>query len=182
MKSKEKDILELFFNYPTKEWHFEDICHHGKIARSKADRWIKRFMREHLILRIKKKGKMPYYLSNYDSPSYKNRKKLFAYEQLYESGFLNHLLELPQARTIILFGSFNRSDWYNKSDIDVFIYGKPEGLHLAKYEQKLKREIQLFVCDDKKTLERFGSGFLYNIFKGNILKGDLDFVTLGLHA
>jgi len=182
MKSKENNILELFFNYPTKEWHFEEIVRESKIARSKADSWLKKLLKQKLIKRIKKKGKMPYYISNYESSDYKNNKKLFGLKKLYESGFLNHLESLEKAKTVIVFGSFARSDWYKNSDIDVFIYGNPEGLKLVNYELKLQRDIQPFICQNKKELSKFGNGLIRNIIKGNIIKGNLDFVEVSVNA
>mgnify|MGYP001559114311 CR=1 FL=1 len=121
MESKEERVLGLFFNEPTKEWHFEEIAREAKITRSKADRWLKQFIKDKVIRRIKERGKMPHYVSNCELPPYKNRKKLFALNKLYASGFLNHLASLPKARTVIIFGSFARSDWYSGSDIDLFI-------------------------------------------------------------
>ena len=47
--SKEDLILELFYNYPTKHWHFEEIRKEVKITKSKADKWLKRFIKQHLI-------------------------------------------------------------------------------------------------------------------------------------
>jgi predicted nucleotidyltransferase len=181
MKSKEETMLELFFNEPSKEWHFEELLKEAKIARSKGTSWLKKFIRHKYILRVKEKGRMPYYVSNADSLYYKNRKRLFAYSKLYESGFLNHLSSL-QADTVVIFGSFARSDWYKGSDIDIFIYGNTEGLSTAKYELKLKRDIQLFICHDKKELTKYGSGLIRNIIKGNLIKGDFDFVKVGLNA
>jgi len=182
MESKEDQVLELFFNNPTKEWHFEEILKEAKITRSKADKWLKQFIKEKLIRKIKEKSKMPYYLGNYESPSYKNRKKLFALSQLYHSGFLDHLLSLPKAKTVILFGSFMRSDWYYNSDVDLFIHGEPEGLKLMNYELILHRNIQVFVCHNQKELNKFGEGFIRNIIKGNIIKGDADFLRVVVNA
>jgi len=130
----------------------------------------------------KKQGKMPYYISNYATPSYKNRKRVFALNNLYASGFLNHLASLPKARTVIIFGSFARSDWYSGSDIDLFIYGESEGLKLAEYELRLNRDIQVFACNKKEDLRKFGEGLIKNIIKGNIVKGDLDFVSVRINA
>jgi predicted nucleotidyltransferase len=178
MKSKEEVILKIFFENPSKEWHFEEIVKEAKIARSKADGWLKKLAKEGLIKRIKIKGKMPHYISNTSSPSYLNKKRLFALNQLYESGLLNHLVSLQKARTVIVFGSFARSDWYKKSDIELFIYGDAEGLKTAAYESRLHRDIQLFVCHDKKELKRFGEGLIKNIIKGNLIKGDLDFLKV----
>ena len=182
MKSKEENMLELFFEEPTREWHFEEIARDAKIARSKADRWLKRLIQEKLVRRIKERGKMPYYTGNYESPPYKNRKRLFALAKLYESVLLNHLLSLEKASTIIIFGSFARADWYKNSDIDVFIYGNPEGLKIAEYELKLHRDIQLFICHNHEELHKFGVGLIRNIIKGSLIKGDMDFIRVGINA
>lgn len=182
MKSKEEDILNLFFEFPTKHWHFEDVVKSIKISRSKINNWLKKFIKEDLIKRIKKRGKMPYYIANYDSPNYQNRKKLFAQTQLYNSGFLNHLLSLKKVNTIILFGSFVRWDWHKYSDVDLFVFGDLDGLNLGKYELKLNRDIQLFACKNKKDLKKFGVGFVKNILKGDLIKGDLSFLKVSLNA
>lgn len=182
MESKEENIISLFFNEPTKEWHFEEIVRAAKIARSKADRWLKQLIGEGLIKRTRKQGRMPYYVSDYESPSYKYRKRLFALNQLYASGFLNHLASLPKARTVIIFGSFARSDWYSGSDIDLFVYGETDGLKLAEYEMKLNRDIQVFACNKKEDLHKFGEGLIKNIVKGNTVKGEIDFVSVGINA
>jgi len=182
MQSKEEIVMELFFNNPTKEWHFEEITEEAKIARSKANNWLKQFIREGLIKRTKNRGKMPYYTSNHQLPAYQNRKRLFAMNKLYESGLLNHLASLEKTKTIIIFGSFVRSDWYENSDIDIFIYGNPEGLKIAKYELKLHHSIQLFIANDKNELRKFTVGFMRNIIKGNLIKGNLDFIKVEMHA
>jgi predicted nucleotidyltransferase len=182
MKTKEDQIIRLFFEEPTREWHFEEILKEANIARSKADRWLKRFAREGLIKRIKEKRKMPFYISNYAAPSYKNKKRIFALKNFYESGLLDHLGSLKKARAVILFGSFSRSDWYRNSDIDLFIYGDPEGLKIADYEMKLHKNIQLFICRDKEELAKMGLGLIKSIVKGNIIKGDLDFVKVSVNA
>ncbi len=182
MKSKEESIMELFFENPTRQWHFEEILKEAKITRSKSDRWLKKLNNEGLIKRIKERDRMPYYISNYESHVYKNKKRIFAMEKLYKSGFLNHLCSLEKAKTIVLFGSFSRSDWYKNSDIDIFIYGNPEGLRLADYELKLHRGIQLFVCQTRKELVKMGAGLIRNVIKGDFIKGDLDFVEVKLNA
>ncbi|MBI2669473.1 nucleotidyltransferase domain-containing protein [Candidatus Woesearchaeota archaeon] len=182
MHSKEEALLELFFDYPARPWHFEEILWEAKIARSKAARWLKKFTKEGLIKRVKLQGKMPYYVSNHELPTYRNRKKIFAQIKLYESGLLNHLGSLPKAKTAIVFGSFSRSDWHKDSDLDIFIYGNVAGLKIVDYELKLHREIQLFICQNKEELQKLGSGLLRNIIKGNFIKGDLDFMRVDVHA
>jgi predicted nucleotidyltransferase len=182
MKSKGNIVLELFFENPTRQWHFEEVLKEAKITRSKADKWLKSFIKEGIVRRIKERGKMPYYISNYESPAYQNKKRIFALGMLYDSGLLNHLSSLAKAKSVILFGSFARSDWYHGSDIDLFIYGNPEGLKIAKYEIKLHRDIQLFICHSKGELNKFGPGLIRNIIKGNLIKGDLDFIKVEMNA
>jgi len=182
MESKENKMLDLFFDYPSKHWHFEDILKSAKIARSKANRWLDQFCREGIIKRIKERYKMPYYISNYESPMYQNKKRIFGLQKLYESGLLNHLSSLGRAKAIILFGSFSSWDWYKDSDIDIFIYGDPEGLKIAQYEMKLHHDIQLFICKDNKDINKLGAGLIKNIIKGDIIKGDINFVEVKAHA
>ena len=182
MQSKEDTLLELFFNNPTREWHFDELVKKAKISRGKIYQWLMRFRKDGLITRFKPKEKMPYYVSNYESPKYKNRKKLFAFEKMYESGFLEHLSSLNRAESVIIFGSFSRSDWYENSDIDLFIYGSSEGLKIVPYELRLRREIQVFVCKDAGDLNKFGAGLVRNIIKGNLIKGNLDFVRIESNA
>lgn len=182
MESKGEKMKELFFNNPTREWHFEELVKEAKMARSKANDWLKKFIKKGLIKKIKKKGTMPYYISNYSSSKYKNEKKIFALNKFYETGLLNHLDSLQKAQSIILFGSFSRSDWYKNSDIDIFIYGDPEGLKIVNYELKLQRNIQLFICQNKEELEKLGEGLIKNIIKGNIIKGNLDFIEVNISA
>lgn len=182
MESKEGKVMELFFENPTREWHFEEIVKEADISRSKADNWLKKFVKDGLIRRIKKRGRMPFYISSYTSSGYKNKKRLFALNRLYESGFLNHLHSLKKAKTVILFGSFSRSDWYKNSDIDIFIYGDPEKLKIAEYELKLHRNIQLFICQNREELAKLGDGLIRNIIKGNLIKGSLDFIKVEINA
>jgi len=178
MKSKEDNLLELFFNYPAKHWHFKEIKEKVDISDTKLVKWLNRFKSESLIKRIKERGKMPYYIGNYESPDYKNRKKIFALNKLYKSGFLNHLMSLKEAKTVILFGSIARGDWYEGSDVDLFIYGDDKELDMKKYEKKLKKDIQLFSCKNKKELKRFGSKLIRNIIRGDFIKGDVRFLNV----
>ena len=179
---KEEAVLELFFNEPTKHWHFEEILKEAKISRPQASRWLNKMKQEGVVQRIKERRNFPYYQGNYQNASYRYRKKLFTLGILYASGFLNHLFSLEKARTVILFGSIMRSDWHKESDIDIFIYGEDDDFEQGKYEGILGREIQVFVAKNKKDLERMGVLLLENIIKGYIVKGNLDFLEVHIRA
>ena len=171
--SKEENVLVLFFNYPSKHWYFKEIKKQVPIADAKISRWLKEFIKRNLVKRVKPNGKMPYYVANYDSSEYNNTKKIFSLNQFHHSGLLNHLSSLEKAKAIFIFGSFARGDWYKESDIDLFIYGDPEGLDLGKYHFKLHHEFQLFISKNKSDLKKFGPGLLKSIIKGINIKGDI---------
>ncbi len=179
--NKEENIVKLFYNEPTKHWHFEAILKEAKISRPQAVQWLKQFIKRNLIQRIKKKGKMPYYIAQFESPHYKAAKRVYALTQFEKSGFLAHLISLPKAKTVIIFGSMVRGDWYTESDVDLFIYGDAEGLHTLDFRIKLKRDIQVFECESDKDLKEYRPGLLRNISEGYIIKGELNFIKVA-HA
>lgn len=172
MESKPK-IKELFYNHPTKHWHFEQLMKDASLTRGPTNEWIKKLLKDNLVLRIKPKGKMPYYIANYEHPHYQNSKRLYALEKLHESGLLDHLASLEKAKVVILFGSFSRWDWYENSDIDIFVYGDIDEIYVGKFLPKLKREIQFFTGKNGHDLEKMGSALLQNIIKGITIKGTL---------
>ena len=179
--SKEETVLEIFFNSP-KHWHFEELLKQSKMSRGRLNHWLTKFTKEGIIKRVKEKGKMPYYISDFYHPAYRNRKKLYITNLFYKTGFLNHLQTLPKAKTVIIFGSMARADWYKESDIDLFIFGEDDELEQGKYELKLHREIQVFTAKNKDDLKKFGPGLLTNIAEGYFIKGKLDFAEVKANA
>jgi predicted nucleotidyltransferase len=179
MESKEEKMLELFYNYPMKEWHFEEILKQAKITRSKAFGWLKTFCKQEIIKKIKPKGKMPFYIANYNNFQYENRKKLFALNKIYGSKIIKQILSNNKIKTAILFGSFTRSDWNINSDIDIFIYGNIKHNELII---GLDRNIDLFICKNKQELRKFSENLMHNIIKGNLIKGNIDFVKVEINA
>ncbi len=176
MASKENNLLELFFN-SSKQWHFEELRTTINIGKPQLARWLKLFEKQGIIKRIKMKGKMPYYVQDFENPSFKNRKKLFALEKLTVSGFFDHLASLKQAKVVILFGSFARADWYKESDIDLFIYGKDDEFEQGKYELKLKRDIQVHCAENKAELKNMQKLLPY-ILSGEFIKGSIQDLEL----
>lgn len=180
MVSKGNEILELFFN-SSKHWHFEEILKKVKIGRPQLTRWLKIFQKEGMIKRIKKKGKMPYYVHDFHNSKFDIRKNLYAKQILVSSGLFDHLASLENAKVVVLFGSFSRSDWYKDSDVDIFIYGKDDAFEQGKYELKLKREIQVHMAKDKKDLKRIDKMLPY-IVSGYFIKGSIQDLGVEVHA
>src|SRR3972149_6330258 len=109
--SKENQLLDLFFNMPARQWRFEEILRRSGVSRSKANKWLAKLVRERIVMRVKPRGRMPYYQGRFASPAYRIRKRMFALAQLQASGLLQHLMGLPKAKTVIIFGSYVLADW-----------------------------------------------------------------------
>lgn len=180
MKSKENKVLELFFN-SSKHWRFEEIRKQVDITRPQLSRWLKVFQNQGIIKRVKKRGNMPYYVHDFHNPKFDIRKKLYAARMFAQSGLLDNLASLPKAKVVVLFGSFSRSDWYNDSDIDVFIYGSDDEFEQGKYELKLHRDIQVHLARDKKDLKRIDKMLPY-ILSGDFIKGSVKDLGVEIHA
>ncbi|PIN69692.1 hypothetical protein COV93_04495, partial [Candidatus Woesearchaeota archaeon CG11_big_fil_rev_8_21_14_0_20_43_8] len=172
-QSKENDILDLFFNQPTKQWHFKALEDNIPIAKSKIAKWLNIFQKQNIIKRIKTDGKMPFYISKHGHSDYRYKKRMFAFEKLYDSGLLSYLGNLKDTESIILFGSFSRSDWTEESDIDIFISGNPSKINIGKFERYLHRDIQIFLVRNNSELGKLGPGLIKNIIKGTLLKGTI---------
>lgn len=180
MKSKENQVLELFYNYPTKNWHFKDLKKELSIADSKLANWLKKFQKNNLIKKIKKQGKMPYYVGNTEDDSFFIKKKLFILEEFLDKGFLQYLSNLNA--DVIIFGSVARGDWHKESDIDLFIFGEIPQANIYQFESILKREIQLFNIVNKKELKKFNPHLLKNILKGELISGNHNFLEVKVSA
>lgn len=172
--SKEENILQLILeSSPLKKWHFGEIVAEAKVTKAVANKWLKKYVKEGLLKRVKTQGRFPYFTAEGNNPVYHSRKRLYALETLHKSGLIQKLISLKSAKTVILFGSIARSDWYKSSDIDVFIYGRAEELNKSLYESKLKRSIEIHEFESLKELKEVKTGLLVNVLNGYLVKGQM---------
>jgi predicted nucleotidyltransferase len=173
-QSKEDNILRLILeNSPFKEWRFEEIVRQAKVTRAVANKWLKKYVSERLVKRVKEKGRFPYYKAGSENPVYNSLKRIYALEQLHKSGLIPKLLTIDKAKTIILFGSMAKGDWYKDSDIDIFIFGKLPDFDRKVYESRLKRNIELHIFENKEEILAVKTGLIKNIVNGYVLKGQI---------
>lgn len=169
--SKEERVLELILeNSPLKEWHFEEVVKGAKVTRVVANKWLKKYVSEGLLSHVKEKGKFPYFTVGARNPAHNSLKRIYALEQLHKSGLIPKLLSLETAKTVILFGSIIKGDWYKDSDIDIFVFGDAD-FNKNIYERKLRRNIELHIFQSKKEINKVRTGLIKNVINGYILKG-----------
>lgn len=177
-KSKEENVLELILGTsPLKEWHFEEIVREAKVTRAVANKWLRKYVEEGLLKRIKQKGSFPYFTAGLNNETYQSRKKFHAIEHLYKSGLIQQLLQLKNAKTVIIFGSLIKGDWYKDSDIDIFIFGNADDFNKKSYELKLGRNIELQVFENREEMAEVKTGLMDNVFNGYVVKGRIQDIS-----
>jgi len=176
--SKENNVLKLILeNSPLQVWHFEKIVSVSKVTKAVANKWINKYVKAGLLKRIKERRKFPYFTAGSDNTVYYSMKKIYALEQIYDSGLVSRLLSLKKAKTVIIFGSLIKGDWYKDSDIDIFVYGNDEGFDKKFYEFKLQRRIELHIFNDKEEIQEVKTGLIKNIINGHLIKGQIQDVV-----
>ncbi|MFH0870396.1 MAG: nucleotidyltransferase domain-containing protein [archaeon] len=173
LPSKEDDVLELFFNEPTKHWHFKDIVAETEMSQDRVNHWLKRFIKEDLIKHIRPEGKMPFFTGNYEHPNYEHKKKLYGFDKMLKTGLLSKLQSLKNAKTVVIFGSFARGDWNANSDVDVFVLGDPEDLKYGTVWKSFGREVQIHAFKTRKDIKDIQSGLMHNVVQGYFIKGSI---------
>lgn len=172
--SKEENVLKLILeNSPLKEWHFEEIVKEAKVTKLVANKWLKKYVFEGLLKHVKEKGRFPYFIVGSNNPMYYSLKRIYALNQLHKSGLIPKLLSLKTAKTIIIFGSFVKGDWYKKSDIDIFVFGDISYFDKKIYELKLNKNIELHIFQNKAEIAEVKTGLIKNIVNGYVLKGQI---------
>lgn len=176
--SKEERVLELFFNEPSKHWHFKDIVKTAKVSEPSANKWLRKLLKENIIQRVKPRGKMSYFMGNFRHENYQNKKRIYALQKLYESGLLTKLQQLENAKAVVIFGSFARSDWNTQSDVDIFVLGDPEDIRFGTLWgglgfQGKAREIQVHSFKSVHDTRKIHSGLMKNVVKGYFVKGNI---------
>jgi len=172
--SKEENVFKLILeNSPLKEWHFEEMVREAKVSKLVANKWLKKYVSEKLLKYVKEKGKFPYFTVGSNNPIYYSLKRVYALEQLHKSGLIPNLLSIKSAKTIILFGSIAKGDWYKDSDIDIFVFGDISDFDKKLYELKLQRDIEFHIFQNKKEIGQVSTGLIGNIINGYIIKGEI---------
>jgi len=172
--SKEENILKLILeNSPLKEWHFGEIVRYAKVTKLVANKWLKKYVSEGLLKYVKERERFPYYTVGSNNPIYYSTKRLYALEQLHKSGLITKLLSLNKAKTVIIFGSTIKGDWYKGSDIDIFVFGDISDFDKKAYELKLNKDIELHLFHNKEEINGIKTGLIKNIINGYVLKGQI---------
>ena len=169
---KELNMLNLFFDEPTREFNAREIARLTKIAPATASKKLKE-LENQSILKHRKERVLDLYKANLESDSYKDLKLYYTIRKLRESTLIESLREFYLKPAIILFGSCSRGMDTETSDIDIAIISEKtkEFPSIKEYNKKLKRELQLFAVKNLKELKN--EHLISNVLNGIVLEGEL---------
>ena len=161
-------VLEIFFKEPTKVHFIRGISRNIKLATTSVKKHLLEIENEGLI---KKKPKMPFegYVAN------KENEKFLQYKQIYNIYSLielkNNIIRNLEPKAIILFGSYQKGEDREESDIDLGIISKINiSFNLEKYEKSLQRKIHITLI---KSLDELEEGIKNNVKNGWVLYGKI---------
>lgn len=165
-------VAAVFFNEPVKNHYLIEISKKSKLAHTSVKKHLTTLKNISVIKEsIEEKGnrKYPIYKADINNETYKYYKKIYNILQLKEvTKFLKDNL-MPNS--IVLFGSYQKGEDLENSDIDIFIECKEEKIDLTKFKKQLNRNIQLHF---KKNFNEYPKELKNNIINGIVLDGYLE--------
>ena len=173
-KSSMFKILEVFFVSPTEKKYLMDISRRIGLAHTSVKKNLDKLMKLELITgSVEKKGKrkFPFYRANTDSKLFKKEKMVYNLSSVLNSGMIEFIEEILMPKSIVLFGSYQRGEDTESSDVDLFVECKEKSLDLRKFEKKLDRKVQLHF---KENFGSYPNELKNNIINGTVLMGFLE--------
>jgi predicted nucleotidyltransferase len=171
-KSSIDKTAEIFFLSPTKKHYLMDISRKTGLAHTSVKANLEILTKKGFIIEsIEKRGerKFPLYHANLDNKSFRKYKTIHNFMSISE--LIEYIQEKSMPKSIVLFGSYQRGEDTEDSDIDLFIECKKEEFDLKPFEKKLERKIQLHFNENFK---KYPIELKNNIINGIVLSGYLE--------
>lgn len=173
-KSSMVRTAEIFFVNPTKEKYLMEISRDAELAHTSVKKNLDELIKLGLIIEsAEKKGgrKFPIYKANLNNRLFKKYKMIYNLFSLLESGVIEFIEEKLMPKSIILFGSYQRGEDTENSDIDIFVECREDKLNVDKFEKKLNRNIQLHF---KENFNLYSKELKNNVINGIVISGFLE--------
>jgi len=172
---KEIYTLKPFFEAPNTEFNVREIARILKITPATASKRLKE-LKDAGFIKYRKERILDLYKADLDSEIYRSLKTYYTIQQLKDTGLLEALNRFYLKPAIVLFGSASKGMDTEDSDIDLLIITEnmkvlPEQ---KKYEQKLKRNIQLFTHKSIKEIRN--EHLVNNMANGITLQGNVEWI------
>jgi predicted nucleotidyltransferase len=157
-------VAEIFFLEPTKVHFIKEISKKINLAHTSVKIHIHTLIKDGLIAETNSevfKG----YKALRQNPDFIFEKKIANLIRIRDSGIIEELKE-KYPPSIILFGSCDKGEDIETSDIDIFVDSKKFKFDLEKFEKYLGRKIHLIFKEEA------GKSLIQSINQGTILFGE----------
>ncbi|OGI64488.1 hypothetical protein A2642_01845 [Candidatus Nomurabacteria bacterium RIFCSPHIGHO2_01_FULL_39_10] len=166
-KNNTYKILELFIEFPTKDFSVRGIARNLKLSHATVLKYIAD-LQKLTFIRKKEATLYPTYFANTESQRYKFYKRNWLVFKINESGLIDYIQKEALPSSIILFGSGAKATFTEKSDIDIFVEANETKLDFTKYEKKINRKINLLF---EQNINSLSKELRNNIINGVVLYG-----------
>lgn len=172
---KKLNILKLFFEEPTREFNVREVARLLNISPATASKELKLLAKENL-LKERKERIFNFYKANLEDDFYRDLKIFYNVRKIKESGFLEELNKFYLKPTIVLFGSSAYGLDTETSDFDILIISEKtkEFQNIEKFEEKMRRKIQLLVVKDIRDLKN--ERLINNVLNGMLIQGKIKWI------
>lgn len=167
-------VAGVFFREPTKEHYLIEVSKKAGLSHTSTKAHLQTLIKLSIIKETtEKKGnrEFPVFRADINNKNYKNYKKIYNLLELQNSKLIDFLKDALMPKCIVLFGSYQRGEDSEDSDIDLFIECKEEKIDVSKFAKILDRNIQLHFKEDFK---KYPKELKNNIINGVLLEGYLE--------
>lgn len=168
------DVAGVFFKEPTKDHYLIEISKKADLSHTSTKTHLQNLVKLSIINeKIEKKGnrKFPIFRAEINNKEYKNYKKMYNLLELRNSKLIDFLKDSLMPKCIVLFGSYQRGEDIEDSDIDLFIECKEEKVDVSKFAKILNRNIKLHF---KENFKKYPNELKNNIINGMVMEGYLE--------
>jgi len=164
-------ILSIFFDSPNKKFQLRELSRISKISLPSVKKHVKGLLEQKLIKKINK-GLYDGYKSNFCN-KYRLLKRNDLLLRIETSGLSQEIENRCTPNCIVLYGSAVEGMDDERGDVDIFIQSIKKDIEIKKYENILKREINLLF---EPYIENVDSKLKNSLANGIVLHGFLKVV------
>lgn len=136
-------VLKHFFDRPYEEIHLRELSRKTKVSVYTVKNVIDQLSKENII-EERRNGNMRYIKANMNNYFFQYLKIAFSLKKIIDSNITIYLKEnIPAVSSIIIYGSTAKGEDDSKSDLDILIIGQRKKIDITKFENKLRRQINL---------------------------------------
>jgi predicted nucleotidyltransferase len=173
----ELNNLRLFFEEPSREFNVREVARLLKLSPATASKKLKELEKLGMV-KGRQERMLILYKANLESQAYLDIKSYYTIRIIRESGLLESLNKFYLKPTIVLYGSACFGLDTETSDVDLLVISEKtkDFPDTAKFQQKLKRKIQILVVADIKELKN--DHLINNVLNGITLQGMIKWISM----